>query len=307
MLRQFRVAFATMAVIPLGIGVYILAARLFTLEIFKGLTGLYFVLALLFILLGFLLGRQILHGILGRLIDASVQLRQYEVVKSGFIASVAYELGPPLAAVQLSLKNCSDGLMGPLTDGQQTAVQECQRIVTRLTALAADLIDITDEARKRPRARWEVLEVGAVIRAAAHQCEPTLLAHRLKLSLELPPRAALFFGDQRLFLQAFERLFAYAVRWSADGGVIRVEVAYLPQEIRVALSHGIAAERADAFPLGERAAPLLGPDEMGLGLEVHLVREIVELHHGRLWVERTSAGEGRCLMSLPVVDPGPGR
>src|SRR3989338_4622777 len=100
--REFNVAFTLMSLIPLIIGLYILAARLFTIAIFEGLNGLYFFIAIVFAVLGFFVGRRILSTVLGKLIDVNVQVRQHETIKSAFIANVAYELRPPLAAVQMS-------------------------------------------------------------------------------------------------------------------------------------------------------------------------------------------------------------
>ena len=130
--RQFNVAFTLMSLIPLVIGLYLLAARLFTISIFEGLNGLYFFLAIVFAFLGFLVGRQILRTVLGKLIYVNVQVRQHETIKSAFIANVAYDLRPPLAAVLMSLKNMDDGLLGSLTDPQRTTVHECFEIVGRL-------------------------------------------------------------------------------------------------------------------------------------------------------------------------------
>src|SRR3990167_7524146 len=65
-LHEFNVAFLLMGLIPLIIGAYILAARLFTINVFEGLNGLYFLLAIIITVLGFFAGRRIIRHILQR-------------------------------------------------------------------------------------------------------------------------------------------------------------------------------------------------------------------------------------------------
>ena len=161
--REFNVAFTLMSLIPLIIGIYILAARIFTISIFEGLNGLYFFIAVVFALLGFAVGRKILSTVLGKLIDVNVQVRQHEMIKSAFVSNVAYELRPPLAAVQMSLKNMDDGLLGSLTDPQQTTVHECAEIVGRLARMATDLIEITRSDKGKPALQLDVLALQDLI------------------------------------------------------------------------------------------------------------------------------------------------
>jgi len=286
LLREFNVAFALMSLIPLGIGVYVVAARLFTIQIFEGLTGLYFLIALIFALLGFLVGRRILRGVLTKLIDTSVQLRQHEVVKTAFIGNVAYELRPPLAAAHMSLKNLVDGLFGPLTDGQTKTAQECFRIVGRLVHMVTDLIDVTGGGRDASPLQREVFDLQAAIRDAVQAAEPSAAARHLSLTLALPEQPALFYGDRARFLQAFGSLLDHAARWSPEGGAIDVTLSSALEEWRFVVAHPLVPGPADSF--------------FGLGL--HLAKSIIELHHGRFWTEGHGGRSSRLIICLPVLE-----
>ncbi len=69
LLRQFDVAFALMSVIPLLICCYLIAAKFFSLEIFVGLNGVYFLLATMIALLGILFGRQLARSVMNQLVE----------------------------------------------------------------------------------------------------------------------------------------------------------------------------------------------------------------------------------------------
>ena len=69
LLQQFDAAFALMSVIPLLICCYLIAAKFFSLEIFVGLNGVYFLLATMIALLGILLGRQLARSVMDQLVE----------------------------------------------------------------------------------------------------------------------------------------------------------------------------------------------------------------------------------------------
>jgi hypothetical protein len=295
-LREFNVAFALMSLIPLCIGVYVLGARLFTVKIFEGMTGVYFFIAIAFALIGFVVGRRILSGVLAKLIDVSVQLRQHDVVKTAFIGNVAYELRPPLAAAHMSLKNLCDGLLGPLNDGQDKTVRECYRVVDRLVHLASDLIDVTGGAAASSQLQREVFDLQGAIEEVVRSHEPTASGLRQSIRLSLPQQPALFYGDRRKFVQAFGGLVGHAVRWSPEGGQIEVTLSSALEEWRLVVSHVVAPDAATAARPDQQRDPFLG-------LGVHLAKSIIELHHGRFWSEWRGGRTNQLVACLPVLEP----
>lgn len=302
--REFNVAFVLMSLIPLCIGLYLLAARLFTISVFEGLNGLYFFIAIVIALLGFFVGRQILRAVLGKLIDANVELRQHEVIKSAFIANVAYELRPPLAAVQMSLKNIHDGLLGPLTDPQRGTVLDCYGVIGRLARMTTDLIEFTGGSEgAKPKLQLDVLELRETLREVLHVNEPYLTAHQRKTELKLPPQSVLFFGDRTRLMQAFASLIDHAVRWGSEGSTVVVELSQtVPETWQVCVAHDISGSQADFARALDTFTRLGGNVEEHLGLGLRLAKEIVELHLGRLWVEGEPGRHTRLLVTLPSLE-----
>jgi len=301
--REFNVAFTLMSLIPLIIGLYILAARVFTISIFEGLNGLYFLIAVVFAILGFFVGRRILSTVLGKLIDVNVQVRQHEVMKSAFIANVAYELRPPLAAVQMSLNNMDDGLQGALTDPQRTTVHECAEIVGRLARMTTDLIEITRSDKAKPALQLDVLALQDLIRQALQVHEPYLTAHRLTVDLKAPDQPVLFFGDRAKLLQALSGLIDHAVRWASEGSAVNLQLSQVvPEEWQLVVSHDIAGSQSDFARALDTYARLGGDVEEHLGLGLRLAKEIVELHHGRFWLEGEPGRVSRLMVNLPSLE-----
>ena len=301
-LHEFNVAFLLMGLIPLIIGAYILAARLFTINVFEGLNGLYFLLAIIITVLGFFAGRRIIRHILQKLIDANVEVRQHEVMKTAFIANVAYELRPPLAAAQLSLKNLDDGLLGPMADLQRHTVQECSSVVGRLVRMTTDLIDLTGMGSGSSDLQLDVCTLQDILREVVQVASPYLEPHQLRIEEHLPRDPVLFYGDRNKLVQAFGSLLDHAVRWSSEGSAVRLTMeSQVADEWRVIVAHDIAGHQADFARALDTFTRLGGNVEDHLGLGLRLAKEVAQRHQGRLWVEGEPGRNSRLIMTLPSL------
>jgi signal transduction histidine kinase len=110
-------------------------------------------------------------------------------------------------------------------------------------------------------------------------------------------------GDELRLSQVFHNLIANAVKYSPEGGLVRVDVSSNERGIVVAvIDQGIgipAAARARMFERFYRApnALALGVDGMGIGLFV--VREIVSLHGGTIDVASVESAGSTFTVFLP--------
>lgn len=246
------------------------------------------------------IGWRVLRRVLRRLTQAEVKLEHHEAMKAASIANVAYELRSPLAAVQVSLKNLADGLMGTLTAPQLKTVRDCHEVVGRLTRLASDLIDITGYGKAQPQLQRQEIVLQEVLREIVARAEETLRAHTLTVSLRLPERPVALLGDRAKLTQAFEALLDHAVRWSWTGSTISVELQQVPVGWQLAIAHDVASDKSDFARTLDTFRRLGGdPGQIGLGLQ--LAHDIVELHLGQFWMEGEPARNNRIMIILPSL------
>jgi signal transduction histidine kinase len=230
-------------------------------------------------------------------------VRQHEAIKSAFIANVAYELRPPLAAVQMSLKNMDDRLLGSLTDPQHTTIRQCAEIVGRLSRMATDLIEITRSDKAKPTLQLDVLALQDLLREATAVLAPYLRAHHLTIDLHMPEQPVLFFGDRSKLLQAITGLIDHAVRWASEGSTVGLQLSQVvPEEWQLVVTHDIAGHQSDFARALDTYARLGGGVEEQLGLGLRLTKEIIELHHGRFWLEGEPGRSSRLMVNLPSLE-----
>jgi signal transduction histidine kinase len=159
-----------------------------------------------------------------------------------------------------------------------------------------------DDGAGRP----ERFDLASVARAAAERLRPAAPAHAVAVDAdgEVPVVA-----DRERIFRVIANLLENAVRFSPDGGEVRIRVEAAGTEARVSVvDHGIGIppERQDqVFRRFYRAHAGTEHDYGGLGLGLEVSRAVVERHGGRMWFE-SAPGAGSTFhfgLPLPVSAP----
>ena len=305
LLSRFNIAFSLMSVIPLLICCYLITVRFFSIAALEGLNGMYFLFALFIAVLGLLAGRQLIRDIIRRLVEANAQLAQLNDRQAAFVGNVAHELRTPLTIFKGALDNLADGLHGPLAPAQQPQVAVCQKEVNRLTRLVGDLLDVTRiEAGRLPLAKQPLI-LQEVLEAVAQLFREMARERGLQLVVQLPHEPVSLIGDRDRLQQIFVNLVANAVKFTErgevrlsmreDGDAVQVEV--------VDTGPGIdPANRLRIFDKFERVGQTM---EEGSGLGLPIARDLVDLHHGHVWVESRPGQGSRFIVRLPKAPEPP--
>jgi signal transduction histidine kinase len=128
-------------------------------------------------------------------------------------------------------------------------------------------------------------------------------APRHPLTLRLDPLVAEVSGDRDKLTQVMANLLNNAVKYSPDGGEIVVSTRVEGEAAHIAVrDHGMGIPKAALQSIFERYGRVESPATryiQGTGLGLPIVRQIVQLHGGAVWVEST-VGEGSVFhVTLP--------
>ena len=223
-------------------------------------------------------------------------------IKDEFLAVAAHEFKTPLTLI----KGNVELVLRRLTDSQESAVvgrlDALSRACDRLTGLVQTLLEVS---RFSGGGRWlkhAPLELDVLLQSVCARMQRLTTGHQFRVSAE----PALVLGEQEHLEQALVNLLSNAVRFSPAGGAIDVSLRCLADEAVVAIADagiGIPAARRDGvFERFFRAHDGPERDRQGLGVGLHLSRQIIDQHGGRMWFE-SEEGKGSVFsFSLPVLD-----
>jgi PAS domain S-box-containing protein len=229
---------------------------------------------------------------------------EVNLAKDEFLATLSHELRTPLTPVLgwvhmiLTLR--------PAPDEVERGLRVIQKNSETLSRLFNDLLDIASILSGKLRIVRAPVELGAVVREAVETCRTRAGERSVALEVETEgPSRVHVSGDRTRLMQVICNLLDNAVKFSPEGGRVRVRVGALDGEARVEVSdegEGIAPEFLPYVFERFRQADM-ATTRLGLGLA--LVKSLVEAHGGR--VEAASAGVGRgsrFAFTLPVAQAG---
>lgn len=239
------------------------------------------------------------------------ELMRANRTKDEFLAMLGHELRNPLSPIVTALE-----LMRLRGDtGTEREQRLIKRQVDHLVRLVDDLLDIARLTRGKIDLKIERVDMSQLVAKAIEIASPLLEQHRHRLETSIAPSLHID-GDPVRLAQVFSNLLTNAARYTAAGGTILLSAFAADNdevEIRVKDNGiGIAPEMIghifDLFYQGDRG---IDRSEGGLGIGLALVRNIVELHTGRVEARSDGAGLGSEFIvrlpagKLPVRDAEP--
>ena len=235
---------------------------------------------------------------------AEASLREGDRRKDEFIAMLAHELRNPLAPIRNAVKLLRDaGQADPVRAWSRDVIE---RQMDQLTRLVDDLLDVSRITRGKIQLQIEPVDLWAVVAAAVETSRPRIDAKRHRLELRLPSRPVRLAGDSVRLTQVVSNLLNNAAKFQDEGGFISVRAGIEDGDAVIRVRDegaGIAPEMiGEVFELFAQAERTMDRAEGGLGIGLSLVKNLVEMHGGRVGVK--SAGRGRgseFTVHMPVL------
>ncbi|MFL6336197.1 MAG: PAS domain S-box protein [Pyrinomonadaceae bacterium] len=235
--------------------------------------------------------------------------REQEVnrAKDEFLATLSHELRTPLTPILGWTHMIRSGKLGEAEIAQ--GVRVIEKNSQSLARLINDLLDMSSILSGKMRIERAPVELGSVVREAAETVRPQAGARSISVEVQAAgSRPAFVSGDRTRLVQVFWNLLHNAVKFSREGGRVRVRVGALNGAARVEVEDegaGIEPEfLPHVFERFRQADMATTRAHGGLGLGLALVKSFVEAHGGSVRAESAGTGRGsRFTVALPAVGP----
>jgi PAS domain S-box-containing protein len=233
-------------------------------------------------------------------------------LKSEFVATVSHELRTPMTSIKGYVEILMMGAAGALNENQLHFLDIVKNNTERLNILVNDLLDVSRIEAGRVTLSIQAVDlrevaedvISDVLRRSQEENRP------MAVSVHAPQDLPRVNGDLERVRQILGNLVDNAYNYTPENGAITVEMKANGKEIQVNVSDtGVGIKPEDQariferFYRGEHPLVLATP---GTGLGLSIVRQLVDMHRGRIWVtSKGIPGEGSTFsFTLPVYNSG---
>jgi signal transduction histidine kinase len=261
---------------------------------------------------GALLARLIRHAVERHQIGVELERARAEQIRlrDQFLTHVSHELRTPLAAMHQFLDILADGLAGALNDEQQAYIQRTLRNARQLESMVAELLDAVRAQTGKLAVTVQRVELAPLVSDAVGGFAGRAADKAIDLGAEVQPSLAAVRADAGRVGQVLGNLLDNALKFTPEGGEVRVSALEdgEPGFARVEVADngpGVPADVAERiFERLWQVEDDAGPSRKGLGLGLHICRELVARQGGRIWVD-SRPGEGATFaFTLPLDQKG---
>ena len=240
--------------------------------------------------------------------QARDELAQLDVEKSRFTANVHHELRTPLTLLLSPLESILGGEFGPVPDLQRDYLNTMRSNALRLLKLINNLLDLAKIEGRERRVVRRSLALGSFVEELMARARP--LAERRDVELralgldELPSIHA----DPEALDKVFVNLVGNALKFTDPGGWVEARGEAVKGGVRIVVADsGIGIPEDQLGRVFDRFAQVDGSSTRrygGTGIGLALVRELLELHGGKIHAESDGPGQGtRMVLELPLGEP----
>lgn len=271
-------------------------------------------------------------------------LQSLNQMKSSFLSLASHELRTPLTTILSGAEFLQSETEGSLGETEKRALDVIMRGSLRLNHIVDDLLEAARLEAKALYMAQETFNPLPMVNELIADIRPNCEKRKLNFELQDFPDDAIIRGDSHHLKRAFGRLLENAMKFTPEGGWIRVSGRTLQQEevsdlakklkvfsesffdgaltesyLQISISDsGIGLEEEDRvriFDKFQEVGDISGHSTSqakfggkGVGLGLALAKGVIEIHEGLIWVESAGPSQGSCFSTLlPLAGHNEGR
>ncbi|MFA5183251.1 MAG: PAS domain-containing sensor histidine kinase [Syntrophales bacterium] len=234
-------------------------------------------------------------------------VKRMETERRHLVNMFAHDLKTPVVATAGLIRRLIQGKRGQVTAPQLAYLQVVNRELERLEKLITRFLEFAHLELRIMHPKPQALNVSEECRQVLSLLQPFAESKEITLETEYAPELPNLKADPLLFPHVLQNLLENAIKYSSAHSRVRLEIQAEGAAIRFAVrDQGPGIVESDLphlfeiFYRGHRKG-----ETKGFGLGLPMVKQIIDAHGGRIWVE-TSLGRGcTFFFSIPLKPKSP--
>jgi signal transduction histidine kinase len=228
--------------------------------------------------------------------------RQLERLKDEFISTVSHELRTPLSITKEGVSLVLDRVSGPINAQQEKILLTSKDNIDRLARIIDSLLDISKIEAGRVELKKGLFNLVSLAQQVVNAFELRAKEKGLLLKMFAPKKDIEVYVDADKIIQVLTNLVANAIKFT-ESGYVELALSEDDEEVTCSvMDTGIGFSKEDlprVFTKFQQFGRSPGGGEKGTGLGLVIAKGLVELHHGKIWVESKLAKGTQFTFTLP--------
>lgn len=221
--------------------------------------------------------------------DAKDKLEKLNQIKNEFISVISHELKTPITAVKGFVKVVLGKEAGELNPQQEKFLNIAYQGIDRLINLINELLDISNIESGKIRLRLNPLNPREVADEVVRSISVEAKTKKLTIEVKMPVDIPMIVADRGRLFQIFDNLLMNSIKFTMTGGTIVISAKEKGDFVAFCIKDtGIGISQEDQKKIFEkffRVDSAFNRAIIGAGLGLSIVKSIIEIHGGQIWVE----------------------
>jgi signal transduction histidine kinase len=232
--------------------------------------------------------------------------RATEGAKNEFLSLASHQLRTPASNVKQYLGLLLEGYLGKLKPEQKEAIEVANRNNDIGIKIINDLLGVAKLDLDKIRLKKSRLNVYTLVKEVVNDYRPQLRERKQTVKFERAAKKAEILADAYYLKSIFENLLDNASKYSPKKSRINIRVEHSAKKIIVSIKdEGIGIrnkEKSKLFKKFSRIPSEVTSSVEGSGLGLYWVKQIVELHGGRISVKSRHGKGSTFIVEIPKID-----
>ncbi len=232
-------------------------------------------------------------------------MKKVKKTKIDLISLTAHQLKNPLSAMKLSMQMLSEGDFGKISKEQKDIVEKILQKNETLICLVDDLLDMAKIEEKRHIHNLTLVNIDDLIESLIRFEQEEIINKKIEFKFEKPTNLQKIKLDKEKISMALQNILNNAVKYTPICGKITISLIQNGENLEIKIQDsGIGIpenQKEKLFSKFFRASNVVKIETTGSGLGLAIAKDIIESHHGKIWLE-SKEGEGSSFfVSLPIM------
>lgn len=237
------------------------------------------------------------------LAEINEKLLKLDNLKTRFLSMASHDLKSPLGAVESYLRIILGGFVGDVVPKQKELLERSSLRIKELLKLINDLLDISSIEKGQIIQEMEKVSLREIVEKSVEDIKSSAEEKGLEIQVTMPEDPMFLNAAGDRLEEVFINLLSNAVKFTPEGGRIILSILEDSDSFKIRVEDtGIGVPREEQSKIFKdfyQASNVETKKIKGAGLGLSIVKQIIEAHQGKIWMESELGKGAKFFFTLP--------